>query len=56
MSLETRVEQQVDHCTVMPLIELMLPDSEEDIDGYHSYFKAIMEPNQTEWEKSCEPF
>jgi|LauGreDrversion4_2_1035121.scaffolds.fasta_scaffold507810_1 hypothetical protein len=40
----------------MPLVEMMLPDDEEDIDGFDSYFKAIMEPNQAVWDKSSEPF
>ena len=33
----------------MNLIELDLPDADEDVDGYLEYYKTIVEPNETEW-------
>ena len=45
----------MDQCKMMPLIEMMLANGEEDTDGYHIYFIAIMEPSQTDGVKSCEP-
>ena len=45
----------MDQCKIMPLIEIMLADVEEDTDGYLNSLMAIMEPSQTDEEKSCEP-
>jgi hypothetical protein len=45
----------MDQCKIKPLIEIMLADGEKDTDGYHSYFMAIMEPSQTDGDKSYKP-
>ena len=45
----------MDQCKIMPLIEMMLADGDEATDGYLKSLMAIMEPSQTDEEKSCEP-
>ena len=37
-------------------VDLTLPEDDEETDGYLSYFKGVMEPNQLEWENNAMPF
>lgn len=37
-------------------VDLTLPEDDEETDGYLSYFKGVLEPNQLEWENNAMPF
>jgi hypothetical protein len=37
-------------------VDFDLPEKDSQIDGYESYYKAVIEPNETDWVNRSFPF